>query len=133
MSTVILRHGLIHRTLSTTVSGRVFADHGSAGFLGAAGGVESIPALSGLPEVVVTGEPVASCLRRAPDKPDLGSYVGRANAGKSTLLNAVLGRTNLVYTSKQPVSVPAIYHARCVAAHGATGPHADAEFLPRRR
>jgi predicted ATPase len=30
---------------------------------------------------------------------------GRANVGKSTLLNAVAGRTNLFYAGKKPVSL----------------------------
>ncbi|KAI9509685.1 P-loop containing nucleoside triphosphate hydrolase protein [Russula earlei] len=52
-----------------------------AEFIAAAGSVSSIPRLWGLPEVVVTG---------------------RANAGKSTLLNAVMKRKRLVASSKKP-------------------------------
>ncbi|KAH9939157.1 P-loop containing nucleoside triphosphate hydrolase protein [Amylocystis lapponica] len=85
MSTTTLRHAcrtpLTRRTLSTKVPTKIFAASNSAEFLGAAGSPESIPSLSGRPEVIVTG---------------------RANAGKSTLLNAVLGRTKLLNTSKQP-------------------------------
>ncbi|KAL6306249.1 P-loop containing nucleoside triphosphate hydrolase protein, partial [Sparassis latifolia] len=60
---------------------KIFADAKSAEFLAAAATPSSIPILHGLPEVIVTG---------------------RANAGKSTLLNAVLGRTKLLHTSKKP-------------------------------
>lgn len=53
----------------------------TAEFVAAAGSVSSIPRLWGLPEVVVTG---------------------RANVGKSTLLNAVMRRKSLVASSKKP-------------------------------
>jgi len=58
----------------------IFGDPKSAEFVAAAASVDSLPRLHGLPEVIVTG---------------------RANAGKSTLLNAVLGRKALVHTSKR--------------------------------
>ncbi|KAM5530814.1 hypothetical protein V8D89_013543 [Ganoderma adspersum] len=67
------------RYVSSSAPSKVFADAGSAEFLAAAATNESIPSLHGLPEVSVTG---------------------RANVGKSTLLNAVLGRRNLLHTSK---------------------------------
>ncbi|EJD07453.1 P-loop containing nucleoside triphosphate hydrolase protein [Fomitiporia mediterranea MF3/22] len=51
----------------------------AATFLAAAHTPESIPKLHGLPEVIVTG---------------------RANVGKSSFLNAVIGRTSLVHSSK---------------------------------
>ncbi|KAG6820204.1 hypothetical protein H0H93_004054 [Arthromyces matolae] len=65
------------RNLSTA---QIFGNSGSAEFIAAAGSVNSIPNLHGLPEVIVTG---------------------RANCGKSSLFNAVLGRRDLLHTSKK--------------------------------
>ncbi|CAL1715261.1 unnamed protein product [Somion occarium] len=69
------------RAISNSAATKVFSDAKSAEFLAAAASPSSIPPLHGLPEVIVTG---------------------RANVGKSSLLNAVLGRTNLLITSKKP-------------------------------
>ncbi|KAG1793148.1 P-loop containing nucleoside triphosphate hydrolase protein [Suillus plorans] len=75
-------------TLQTGISGRcissranvIFRDAKSAEFLAAVGDKESLSLLGGLPEVVVTG---------------------RANVGKSSLLNSVIGRRDLLFTSKK--------------------------------
>ncbi|RDB15908.1 putative GTP-binding protein EngB [Hypsizygus marmoreus] len=67
----------ISRLYSTA---KIFGNAGSAEFVAAAGSITSIPKLRGLPEVIVTG---------------------RANSGKSTLFNAVLGRRDLLHTSKK--------------------------------
>ncbi|EGN95105.1 hypothetical protein SERLA73DRAFT_187416 [Serpula lacrymans var. lacrymans S7.3] len=58
----------------------IFKDAKSAELLATVGSIASIPRLHDLPEVIITG---------------------RANAGKSTLLNAVLGRRDLLFTSKK--------------------------------
>ncbi|KAI9464510.1 P-loop containing nucleoside triphosphate hydrolase protein, partial [Lactarius psammicola] len=60
---------------------RVYSPQTPPSLLPATNSVSSIPRLSGLPEVIVTG---------------------RANVGKSTLLNAVMRRKMLVATSKKP-------------------------------
>ncbi|KAJ7709027.1 P-loop containing nucleoside triphosphate hydrolase protein [Mycena rosella] len=52
----------------------------NAEFVAAAAAIDQVPKLNGCPEVIVTG---------------------RANCGKSTLLNAVLGRNDLLRTSKK--------------------------------
>jgi len=69
------------RSLSSRRIPDIFSPN-TAEFVAAAGTVSSIPLSMRLPEVVVTG---------------------RANVGKSTLLNAVMGRKRLVASSKKPV------------------------------
>ncbi|KAJ8586421.1 P-loop containing nucleoside triphosphate hydrolase protein [Rhizopogon salebrosus TDB-379] len=71
------------RSISSSANGSgksVFKDAKSAEFIASVGDKESIPSLGGLPEVVVTG---------------------RANVGKSSLLNSVIGRRSLLFTSKK--------------------------------
>ncbi|KAF9018277.1 P-loop containing nucleoside triphosphate hydrolase protein [Hymenopellis radicata] len=61
----------------------IFADARTAEFAAATSNAEGskLPQLNNLPEVIVTG---------------------RANSGKSSLFNAVLGRTDLLHTSSKP-------------------------------
>ncbi|KAH6888961.1 P-loop containing nucleoside triphosphate hydrolase protein [Coprinopsis sp. MPI-PUGE-AT-0042] len=69
------------RLLSTAQKAEdLFLKPNVAEFIAAAGSMKSIPPSTGLPEVVVTG---------------------RANAGKSTLFNAVLGKKALLHTSSK--------------------------------
>ncbi|KAF8074547.1 P-loop containing nucleoside triphosphate hydrolase protein [Lyophyllum atratum] len=84
MSLSVLRHGKQTKDLTLLcrryTTAQIFGNSGAADFVAAAGSVDSIPKLHGLPEVIVTG---------------------RANSGKSTLFNAVLGRKDLLHTSKK--------------------------------
>ncbi|KAI0675983.1 hypothetical protein C8Q78DRAFT_1007495 [Trametes maxima] len=82
-------HRPTRRHASSTVPNKVFSDSKSAEFLAAAGSPSSIPKLNCLPEVF-------TCLF------SWSFFQWRANVGKSTLLNAVLGRRNLLHTSKKP-------------------------------
>ncbi|KAG5642159.1 hypothetical protein DXG03_003543 [Asterophora parasitica] len=81
---VLYRHGAQQKSLSGILraysTAKIFGNSGAAQFIAAAGSVSSIPRLHGLPEVIVAG---------------------RANSGKSTLFNAVLGRRDLLHTSKK--------------------------------
>ncbi|TFY68278.1 hypothetical protein EVG20_g3619 [Dentipellis fragilis] len=70
------------RPYSSTASGTsVFSQPKDAEYLYSAVSPPTLRRLHGLPEIIVTG---------------------RANAGKSTLLNAILGRRDLVMSSKKP-------------------------------
>ncbi|KAH9935997.1 P-loop containing nucleoside triphosphate hydrolase protein [Epithele typhae] len=77
--------------MPVTSTNGVFGDPRSAQFLAAAQTVASIPAMHGRPEVPFWSGFDTDLL-----------VTGRANAGKSTLLNAVLGRRDLLHTSKKP-------------------------------
>ncbi|KAG2346853.1 P-loop containing nucleoside triphosphate hydrolase protein [Suillus weaverae] len=68
------------RCISSKAANVIFKDAKSAEFLAAVGDKKSLSLLGGLPEVVVTG---------------------RANVGKSSLLNSVIGRRDLLFTSKK--------------------------------
>ncbi|OSX64099.1 hypothetical protein POSPLADRAFT_1054715 [Postia placenta MAD-698-R-SB12] len=67
-----------HSSRTTTTD--VFSHPASAKYLTSATDAARLPSCGGLPEIVVTG---------------------RANVGKSTLMNAVMGRVNLCLTSKK--------------------------------
>lgn len=113
--------GHVTRTYATSAQLKIFDNSKHAAFLAAAGSVESLPIIETHPpevsvhhlcssftvynvlKIVVTGEqyflPKSMSLRSL----SLGLREGRANVGKSTLLNAVLGRKDLVHTSKKAV------------------------------
>ncbi|KAF9244156.1 hypothetical protein BU15DRAFT_42285 [Melanogaster broomeanus] len=67
---------------SSTSAKIIFRDSGSAEFLTATANASSLPRLNRLPEVS-------------------GDIFSRANVGKSSLLNAVLGRRGLLFISKK--------------------------------
>ncbi|OBZ73989.1 putative GTP-binding protein EngB, partial [Grifola frondosa] len=101
MSHFVRQHAnniLLRRHISTKAAAEFFSDARSAEFLAAAGDTSSIPRLYGLPEV--------------------SRILRRANVGKSTLLNAVLGRRNLLHTSKQPGRTRTLNFYRVGAAPG---------------
>ncbi|PPQ85284.1 hypothetical protein CVT25_010057 [Psilocybe cyanescens] len=75
----------------------IWANAQAADFLAAAKSISSIPKSNGLPEIVV---------------------IGRANAGKSTVLNCVLGRRSLVSTSKKAGHTKALNFFRVGAEPG---------------
>ncbi|KAI5121864.1 hypothetical protein M0805_001072 [Coniferiporia weirii] len=87
-----------YRGLSTKVETieAAFSIPNAAVFLAAASTPESIPKLSGSPELVWGALFIISTAISYSLSPG-----GRANVGKSTLLNAVLGRAKLVHTSKK--------------------------------
>ncbi|KAF8603817.1 P-loop containing nucleoside triphosphate hydrolase protein [Ceratobasidium sp. AG-I] len=71
----------MRRTLANyKISSRIFENHSASRFMTSSPTPESLPRES-LAEVI---------------------FIGRANVGKSSLLNAVLGRTSLVKTSAKP-------------------------------
>ncbi|KAI0736396.1 P-loop containing nucleoside triphosphate hydrolase protein [Fomitopsis betulina] len=85
------------RRLSSSSATNIFSDAGAADILITVARAGALPQLQHLPEVIVTGT------RVYPTFNTHAKYtIGRANVGKSTLLNAVLGRRNLARTSQKP-------------------------------
>ncbi|KAA1468941.1 P-loop containing nucleoside triphosphate hydrolase protein [Dentipellis sp. KUC8613] len=76
-----LQRTSVRRYASSASGTSVFSNPKDAEYLYSAVSPPTLRRLHGLPEIIVTG---------------------RANAGKSTLLNAILGRRDLVMSSKKP-------------------------------
>ncbi|KAF4593058.1 hypothetical protein EYR38_008768 [Pleurotus pulmonarius] len=74
------KHSIVSSTRFHSSHSSPFANPGSTAFIGSVTSIKQLPELNGLPEVVV---------------------IGRANVGKSTFLNAVLGRRDIAHTSKK--------------------------------
>ncbi|KAF8141870.1 hypothetical protein EV363DRAFT_1151216 [Boletus edulis] len=101
IASLVNRHCPLSRKSSTS-SKTIFQAPGSADFLASATDVNSFPRFNRLPE--------SSC------SVDKHILPGRANVGKSTLLNAVLGRKDLLFTSKRAGRTQALNFFR-------VGPH----------
>ncbi|KAH9479766.1 putative GTP-binding protein EngB [Psilocybe cubensis] len=87
MSSLLKASSILEPSIYTTISKNLYstkrniwANAQTAEFVASANSISTIPKSTGLPEIVVTG---------------------RANVGKSTLLNCILGRKSLVNTSKK--------------------------------